>query len=178
MAIRKQREQERAEAAKTAEMRMKREQEAEDRRRQRALEASKPPTAASASTTSSGDVWRKGAPRQEPTPTASPRTTSGSLPPVSANASPARYVPPQRAAPGGDAGGPPAKPGGWREAARLREQAANGSGSGRNSPVPGSPALGRNSPAPRTDDDGFQPVGKPKPSQGVYRPPGARGQNR
>lgn len=174
-AVRKQREQERAEAAKTAEMRMKREQEAEDRRRQRALDASKPPATASVSASGSGDVWRKGTPRQELTPTASPRTTSGHLPPASG--SPARYVPPQRAAGPADAGGPPAKPGGWREA-RLREQAANGSGSGRNSPIPGSPALGRNSPAPRTDDDGFQPVAKPKSSQGVYRPPGARGQNR
>jgi translation initiation factor 3 subunit A len=169
--IRKQREQERAEAAKTAEMRMKREQEAEDRRRQRALDASKPLAAASAS--GSGDGWRKGTPRQELTPTASPRTGSGPLPPVSA--SPARYVPPQRAAV--DVGGPPAKPGGWRES-RLREQAANGSGSGRNSPISGSPALGRNSPGPRTDADGFQPAAKPKSSQGVYRPPGARGQNR
>jgi len=167
-AKRRQREQERAEAAKTAEMRMKREQEAEERRRQRALEASKPSTAAPPS--NSGEVWRRGPARQEATPTGSPRTPSGSLPQSG------RYVPPQRASAGGDA--TPAKSGGWRDHTRLREQAANGSGSGRNSPVPGSPALGRNSPAPRADDDGFQTVGKPKPSAGAYRPPGARGPNR
>jgi hypothetical protein len=154
---------------------MKREQEAEERRRQRALEASKPSVAAPAPPSSSGEVWRRGSGRQEATPTASPRTVSGPLP----QAGPARYVPPsQRAAGGGDAA--PAKSSGWREReqARLREQATNGSGSGRNSPIPGSPALGRNSPAPRTDDDGFQTVGKPKPSPGAYRPPGARGLNR
>ena len=168
-ASRRQREQERAEAAKTAEMRMKREQEAEERRRQRTLEASKPSTTTLPS--SSGEVWRKRSARPEATPTGSPRTASGTLPQASPGA--ARYVPPQKAATGGDAA--PAKSGGWR----LREQAANGSGSGRNSPVPGSPALGRNSPAPRTaDDDGFQTVGKPKPSPGAYRPPGARGLNR
>jgi translation initiation factor 3 subunit A len=171
-----QREQERAEAAKTAKMQMKREQEAEERRRQRASEASKPPAVAAAAPpppSNSGEVWRRGPARQEATPTGSPRTAGGSLP----QASPARYIPPsQRAAAGGDAA--PA-PGRWREQARLREQGPNGSGSGRNSPVPGSPALGRNSPAPRTDDDGFQTVGgKPKPSPGAYRPPGARGPNR
>jgi len=170
--LRRQRDLERAEAAKTAEMQMKREQEAEERRRQRALEASKPPAAASPS--GGGEGWRRGPARQEATPTASPRTASGPLP----QAGPARYVPPsQRAAAGGDAA--PAKPG-WREReqTRLREQAANGSGSGRNSPVSGSPALGRNSPAPRTDDDGFQTVVKARPSSGTYRPPGARGLNR
>ena len=173
-ANRRQREQERAEAARTAEMRMKREQEAEERRRQRVPEASKPTVTASPSTTS-GEVWRRGPARQEATPTGSPRTASGPLP----QAGPARYVPPsQRAAAGGDAA--PAKTGGWRERdqARFREQGANGSGSGRNSPIPGSPALGRNSPAPRPDDDGFQTVGKPKPAPGAYRPPGARGPNR
>ena len=157
----------------------RRRQEADERRRQRALEANKPPAAAAAaaSPSGSGEAWRRGPGRQELTPTASPRTTSSPLP----QASSARYVPPsQRTAAGGDAGGPPVKSGGWRDRgqARLREQGANGSGSGRNSPVSGSPALGRNSPAPRTDDDGFQPVGKAKPSSGVYRPPGGRGLNR
>ena len=172
-AVRRQREEERAEASKVAEMRMKREQEAEERRRQRALEASK--SSAAPSPSGGAEAWRRGPTRQESTPTASPRTASGSLP----QASPARYVPPgQRAAVGGDAGGPPARAGGWRERDRLRDQAANGSGSGRNSPVSGSPALGRNSPAPRPEDDGFQTVGKAKSSTGAYRPPGARGPNR
>jgi len=154
-------------------MQMKREQEAEERRRRQRLEASKP-SAATAPPSTSGEVWRRGAGRQEATPTGSPRTASGSLP----QPGPARYVAPgQRAAAGGDAA--PAKGGSWRDReARLREPGANGSGSGRNSPGPGSPALGRNSPAPRTDGDGFQTVGKPKPSPGAYRPPGARGPNR
>ncbi|KAG8808561.1 hypothetical protein FRC17_003892, partial [Serendipita sp. 399] len=69
-----------------------------------------------------------------------------------------RYIPPAVRGAEGPSSNTYRAAGGWRDRERLKEESNS---------RPGTP--GRQSPAP-PEDDGFQPVSKPK----VYRPPGAR----
>ncbi|KAJ7661710.1 hypothetical protein B0H17DRAFT_1337152 [Mycena rosella] len=179
LAVRKQREAERAEAMEKARLQQQREEEAEARARaaKNAPAARKPlvvaaPSAtraspAAAAATGDGGVWRRAPPSAPSVPTTPTRAGGlGGAPARAESPSPAvgKYVP------GALRGGAPGGGGGWRERqeAAARAAAAAPAPARVASPAPAPPA----SPAPAKDDapkddDGFQTVPEKK---GVWRP--------
>jgi translation initiation factor 3 subunit A len=147
-AARRKREEEKAADMERIRKQQEREEEAERRRVQR---SAAPPAAAPAEKT-----WRPRTAAVDTTPPASSRPSPQT---------PSRYVPlSQRTAEAATPSLARATGPGWRERERLKETSNS---------RPGTP--GRQSPA-LPDDDGFQPVNRPRQAAtgGAYRPPGAR----